>query len=55
MPPEYIEHFFCREVWHCPPSVFRAQDPVDVLVALTIMGVEADVRAAHTNKRTPTA
>ena len=43
-PWEYIEYILCRHVYHCTPQVLRAMPPEDILTALTILGVEADVR-----------
>jgi len=42
-PSEYITLIFCRDVWHCPPSVFRQQSVEDFMDALTCIGVENEV------------
>jgi hypothetical protein len=33
-----------RYVFHCTPQVLRTMPPEDILTALAILGVEADVR-----------
>lgn len=40
-PPEYLRLIFCRDVWHCPPDTFYAQDVAEYEDALTCLQVEA--------------
>lgn len=46
-PWEYVEYILYRYVFHCTPVQLRALPPEDILVALTILGVEADVREMY--------
>lgn len=45
-PPEYLELILCRDVYHCTPQALRQIPLEDILVALTCLRIEADVRAA---------
>jgi len=44
MPAEYMEFYLCRDVYGCTPSELRAQDPRDILRAITCLEAEAEVR-----------
>lgn len=48
LPPEYLEFIFCRDIWHCPPDVYRRQSPLAILQTLTILDIEAEYRKAQT-------
>lgn len=47
VPWEYVEYVLCRHVFYCTPAVLRTIDPQDILNALTIIEVEAEIRNLH--------
>lgn len=47
MPPDYLDYYLCRYVYHCPPSELDRQDLHRVLAHLTCMDVEHQVERAR--------
>lgn len=46
-PPEYLESYLRRKVYHCTPQELRQIPLEDILIDLTCMRIEADVQAAN--------
>ena len=44
MPFELLSLLMCRDVYHCPPDVFRQQRWRDVAAHLTCLEIEAEYR-----------
>ena len=43
-PAEYVELMLCRDVYHCTPSVLRAEAAEDVFATLACLEAENYVR-----------
>jgi hypothetical protein len=50
-PDEYVRLVFCRDVYHCPPSVFYEQPWRWIVEDMEMMAEEANVQKAKATLR----
>lgn len=50
MPPEYLDLYLCRDVYHCPPDALDRQDPLRILTHLTCLSIEGQADRLRRSK-----
>ena len=51
VPLELVKLTLCRDVYHCTPSVLRAERLRDILVDLTVIGEQNRIETAKAGPR----